>query len=115
MNRVQKLQLDLLGTVRWNALDGRRVARDLDRHRGLWQAAFVTHMNPGGILQALPHGEHYADTLFILPSPGGESELLALARSWEPSEIVWEGLGHHQHFEPIYGEPGRAVLRLWWD
>lgn len=118
MNKIQRLQLELIRHARWNLLDGKRVARDLERHQRLWEAAFATHANPGGILSGLKGGEHYADILFILPKPGRETELVSMAHGWRPDEMIWEALGFHQHFEPAFSMGEREptmVLRLWWD
>lgn len=129
LSRPQKLHLELLRLATFNDFDGDRVADDLVECRGLWEsfifdrgAYHAQSINRRSIageterklpvepidtikLRDLAAGYWNVDTLYILPTPGKEDELFALASSWEPDEINWyDGL-----------DAGPMMLRVWWD
>jgi hypothetical protein len=107
---VQDIQLDLLETVSYNECDGARIKQDLLDNRNLWEGAIMGSFEAFRYvaLWDIANNVWNADTLMILPQPGKEGQLVALASKWGADEVdLLEGF--------MYGGGDKKILRLWWD
>lgn len=123
----QELQLELIRRRRFHAFDGEKVATALLEHRDLWEAVMMDRVaisHPGRLpalgmmkLRDLPRNEWNVDTLYILARSRQAAEELARIfrmRQWggmvdvhADPEDVDSALGG--------GEPGQAIVAIWWD
>ncbi len=80
----QQLQFELMKKASFNMFDGKRVVKDLQDHSGLWLGAVMDRESSEpescDLIKLRDIGEGYwsVDTLFILPVPGKEDELVDL-------------------------------------
>ncbi|HVG98718.1 MAG TPA: hypothetical protein VNK05_17560 [Chloroflexota bacterium] len=123
-NEAQRLQLELIRLHRFNRFDGRRVAGDLEAHRGLWEAAWMRradllHILQLNLMEQLATGEldreHVLDEVLRRP----ESWTLALTMTDDliPLRDLPEG---HWNVDRLYvlARPDReaaleALARTW--
>jgi len=118
VNEVQELLLRLMELASFNDFDGELVASDLRKHSDLWRGAVLDR--DGLIkLRDLPYRRWNVDTLSILPAPGREDELFALADTWGADEVDWvggeEGCCQLGSWSSESRDNPRQYLRVWWD
>jgi len=124
---VQDIQLELIRRRAFHAFDGELVAELLLQHRNLWESVMMERVavsNPGRLptlglikLRDLSRNDWNVDTLYVLtPNREAAHDLadIVRARRWgclvdirdDPDEVD-SALGG--------GEPGQAVVSIWWD
>jgi hypothetical protein len=124
---AQEIQLELIRRRRFHAFDGQQVAKTLLGHRELWESVMMERVsvsNPGRLptlglvkLRDLRHNDWNVDTLYVLTRDRDSAKKLAdlfraghfscMVQVHEDPEEVDSALGG--------GEPGQAVVSLWWD
>ena len=87
MNKIIELQLELIRNVH-RPFNGTEVAKDLLSFQDLWCGVMTYDTNFHGLID-MQAGEWSADTLFIMPVPGDESQLMAMAANWNPDGLQW--------------------------
>jgi hypothetical protein len=104
---AQKLQLDVIRSVRFNAFDGEKIARDLEANPEAWVSAI---MIPDLVaLRDLPENVFNVCTLFVYTKT--PRAFLHVFQDWncdEAESLGTGGLGT----SPLL--PG-SILRFWWD
>jgi hypothetical protein len=111
---IQDIQMELIGLAKFNQLDGARIKQDLLANKDLWKGAILSMFErcPLFPLRDIHLNYWNGDTLLILPQPGKEAELMALASKWKAFEIDYrEG----DDIREMYGGGENKVLRLWWE
>lgn len=125
---VQEIQLELIKRAsRDDAMDGEQVVASLLKHRDLWVAVMMDSFcfsNPGRLpsvglikLRDLDTNFWNADTMYILTETADKVHRLATIIE----EEEWGGLVVvHDDEEDVQqalggGEPGQAVVSVWWD
>ena len=124
MNPPQRLQWERLRMTKMNALDGPRVAEDLERNEPLWDAFLFGRFHPLELIELrdLPEGFLNADTLYLLTTRQRSPELLRLAEGWD-GEVSWHANDHpgfstREEFQRKWGAPldkDQVVIQVWWD
>jgi hypothetical protein len=123
-NEAQRLQLELIRLRRFNQFDGRRVAGDLEAHRGLWEAAWMRRVDLLHILQ-LNLMEEIATG--VLTRERVLDEVLRRRETWELALTMTDDLiplrdlpGDYWNVDRLYlvAEPGQeagleALARTW--
>ncbi|MCE7987509.1 MAG: hypothetical protein DYG89_40605 [Caldilinea sp. CFX5] len=124
---VQEIQLELIRRIQFNAFDGEEVVDSLQRHRNLWLAAVmessygsgIHHLSGAGLLKLrdLPLNIWHVDTLYVLMENAQKAHEFARIideEGWgeeiqiiEDENEVQRALGG--------GEPGHAIVSVWWD
>jgi hypothetical protein len=130
---AQELQLELMKLASFNDFNGEKVVESLQSHKDLWTSAIMdrpTYKYSRGTkenyemcidlikLRDLP--KHWnVDTLFILPAPGKEDELLALSKTWGADESSYiggeEACNYLGSWGPESNKNDKAILKVWWD
>ncbi len=123
MDTVQEFHLELLKSVKFGNISGKKIVADLLTHPGLWNAVFVNikwRIEPG----KEPDKFWCLEGVFIFTIPGREEELRALAESWRPEEIHFtyeDGLWKEKDEEPFTTDNEdvlnneKLYLELWWN
>lgn len=127
---AQELQLELMKLASFNSFNGEKVVKSLLKHKDLWKSALMDGVaySKGGQgfeacinlikLRDLPDYWN-VDTLFILPVPGKEDELEALAKTWKADEVDYIGGKQACDFLGAWSQEGtnnkKTILRVWWD
>jgi hypothetical protein len=124
---AQEIQLELMRRWQYNAFDGERVTASLLKHSALWQAVMMDRFcfsKPGKLpsiglikLRDLPDNIWNVDTLYVLTASAENAHRLAAiieAEDWGGMALV------HDDEEDVQsalggGEPGQAVVSVWWD
>src|SRR6266542_3830966 len=90
MNKPQQLQLERVRITSYNALNGERVARDLETNEALWDGFVFGRFHYGELIELrdLPAGHLNADTLYLSTTRERLPELLRLAETWA-GEVSW--------------------------
>jgi hypothetical protein len=124
MNKPQQLQLERVRIGSFNALDGKRVARDLETNEALWDGFVFGRFHHGELIELrdLPEGHLNADTLYISTTREQLPELLRLAERWA-GEVSWHtneesGFESREAFDRDWGGgfgDDQAVVQVWWD
>lgn len=119
ITKIQALQLQVIALTSHNKCDGRRIYKLLLENRHLWRAVM---MPPKQLfpLRDMEDGIWLADTLYLLPQEGKESELEDLViEQFNADEISWIGsdqaldlLGYWNKDEVL--NP-KLILSVWWD
>jgi len=128
INRIQKLQFELMKKSSFNSFNGKKVVESLMGNRDLWKG--VIFDRAGYCLNNKVVGEYIsliklrdiedniwnADTLFILPSGKDDKKLKKIAETWSADEVTWENNGDQYDL----GSRGSKyddmkILRVWWD
>lgn len=78
----QELVLKLIELSRFNQFDGPTIARDLMKHRELWDAALLHGDPPGLTLRDLDSNYYNADTLVLLTSVERYEALKTVVTEW---------------------------------
>lgn len=124
VNEAQELQFKLMKFASFNSFNGHKVVKALRENRHLWRGAIfgrferieavTLHLKPGetykplcawaDTLRDIPSGLYSADTLYVTPVTGMETELERLAKTWRADEITWETVPH----------VGKSLC-VWWD
>ncbi len=136
INKIQKLEFELMKEATFNDFDGEKVVKDLEANEDLWKGAVMDRAGyvcksdiPGDSpfamaasidlikLRDIGSGGWNVDTLFILPQPGKEHKLFELASNWSADEVDWIEGKEAQHMigscGPSYND--LKILRVWWD
>lgn len=124
---VQEIQLELIRRTQFNAFDGEEVVDSLQRHRPLWLAAVmessygsgIHHLSGAGLLKLrdLPLNIWHVDTLYLLTESAQRAHELARIieeEGWGEEIQVIEGELEVQRALGG-GEPGHAIVSVWWD
>lgn len=138
----QELVLRLIELSQFNRFDGPTIARDLVKHRELWDAALLHGDPPGLTLRDLDSNYYNADTLVLLTSVERYEALKTVVTEWMADTLsVYDakGLRTGSRYESrdcksftlqpagdetvgdflmssLGGSPDhRIVIRLWWD
>ena len=116
---IQDLQLQIISLTTHNNFNGRKINRLLRKNRHLWRAVMMPNkqLYP---LRDMEDGLWSADTLYLLPREGRESELEDLAKEqFNADEISWIGgdqsldlLGYWK--KDAVPNP-KLILSVWWD
>ncbi len=114
ISKIQELQLRLIESTNYNAMEGERVAADLRKHQDWWRACLLTRDHPSDLicLRDLEDNHWNADTLYILSSGANDAQLEELANSWT-AEVHW--LSAKEADSRMGTRNGGRVLVLWWD
>ena len=139
INKIQKLQFELMKEASFNDFNGEKVVKDLEAHEDLWDGVvmdregFVSKSDiPGNgpfsmgssidLIKLRDIGSECwnVDTVYILPSDHATEEdlekLELLAKSWSADEVDWIEGKEAQHKLGCggAGNPSK-ILRVWWD
>jgi hypothetical protein len=124
MNMAQKIQHARLRMGSFNALDGERVARELEEHEELWDSFVFGRFGPGDLIELrdLPGGHINADTLYILTTTDRVPALERLYEHWVADTVhVSRGQRGSRGPRDMSARMGaqlaenQAVIELWWD
>ena len=147
LSKPQEIQVELMRISTFNDFDGDFVADSLLEHRDLWlgfildreaysaewQRRKIVEEGISGRLPVCPidtirlrdiaAGYWNVDALFVLPAPGREDELLALAQTWRADEVDWcdptdasfVSYNSPKIGESFVGAKVEKMLRVWWD
>ena len=115
ISRIQELQLRLIESTNYNAMEGERVAADLRKHQDWWRACLLTREHPSHLicLRDLEEDRWNADTLYILSSGANDARLEELANSWHTDTMCW--LSEQEANRRMGGGREGRVLVAWWD
>lgn len=137
-SEAQELILRLLERTSVNNLSGPKVVSALRANTSLWRSAYFTSI---GIeqtsdgawnfnaarqdlisLRDLPTDFLQLDTLLLLPAPGAQDSLAALASGWGADIIQWVALpeagrvmGGRRSVMEYSSCPDKVILYVWWD
>ena len=131
INKIQKLNLELIRLSSFNEFDGERVVKDLENNRELWKGVVMdradycfhdraeSDMRINLIkLRDIDSNIWNVDTLFIIAEDGREDELELLASTWGAEEVDWiykkDGERMLGHYNP-HDKKDKLILRVWWD
>jgi len=116
INPIQSLEFQMIRRASFNAFDGRKVVRDLLKHRRLWCGA-VMDTGDGTLLKLrdIDQNAWNVDTLYVLPSGADNSALRRLAQRWRADEVVWVTGAKASRLLGEYGPGTRRILEVWWD
>ena len=116
ISEAQQIQLDVIANTNFNFFDGERIAKWLRENHKMWRAVllpldFIS-------LRDMDDGHWHADTLYIYPEDGWQSELEeVLKQQFGADEIRWIGgetavdmLGTTE-----VGDKSSVILEAWWD
>ena len=116
---IQDLQLRVIAHTTHNNCDGRKIEKLLRENHRLWRAVMMPNkqLYP---LRDMQDGLWSADTLYMLPQEGKESELEELVKEqFNADEINW--IGSDQTLE-LLGywkkdkvQNSKLMLSVWWD
>ncbi len=116
ISEAQTIQLDIIARTNFNFFEGRKIADLLKENRKMWRAVLM----PLDLisLRDMESGRWHADTLYIYPEDGYQSQLEELVREqFNADEIGWIGgssaadmLGTTEVEEKSY-----VILEVWWD
>jgi len=128
INKVQKLQFELMKLSSFNEFDGNKVADYLLKHRELWITCMWGRFKGGVLipLRDISKGIWRGDTLYIYTMKDKVNKLKELAKKWNADEfgVVYrdkeEGIVTFDHTEVTYvfGSPlkkDECIVRIWWD
>ena len=114
MNKVQKLQLELMRHASFNSFDGDNVADDLEANSELWRGAVMTRVGDLIYLRDIEHDCWNVDTLYILPAEGQDDELEKFAlRHWSADSVEW--IDEERAHMLLGAYPSGKILEIWWD
>jgi len=119
ISKIQDLQLKVIAHITHNNCDGRKIEKLLRENHRLWRAVMMPNkqLYP---LRDMEDGLWSADTLYMLPREGKESELEELVKEqFNADEINW--IGSDQSLE-LLGywkkdnvQNSKLLLSVWWD
>lgn len=124
---IQEIQLELIRRAGFNACDGERVVKSLERHRELWEAVLMDRLGvtgtgglaASGLIKLRDLSDNYwnVDTLYILCPDAARARRLA--------EIIesedWGGMVQlHDREDAVQralggGDRSAAIVSVWWD
>lgn len=116
ISEAQLVQLDIIARTNFNLLDGKKVAGLLKENRRMWRSVLM----PLDLLSLrdMQDGSWHADTLYIYPEAGFQSQLENLVKEqFDADEIQWIG---GSEAEDILGtseksDQSQVILLVWWD
>lgn len=138
LSEAQELVLRLMERTSVNNLSGPKIVSELRTNASLWRSAYFTSI---GIeqtadgawqfnaarqdlisLRDLPKDFLQLDTLLLLPMPGAQNDLAALASGWDADIIQWIALpeagrvmGGRRSVMEYSSCPDKVILYVWWD
>jgi hypothetical protein len=132
LTRIQALYVELIRTIKYNALDGGRVVEQLLEWRSLWESVIADRQPtprvertakdqyavypPLSLLRTTRYGDWPADTLYIWTDQDRLPRLQRLIEEhWQASEI--ELIDQEDVAFMFHGfyRPDHRVLAVWWD
>lgn len=99
MNKIIELQLELIRNIH-RPFNGTEVAKDLLSLQDLWCGVMTYDTNFHGLID-MQAGEWSADTLLIMPVPGEEAHLMAVAAKWNPDGLQWAHSNNSDLFDGL--------------
>ncbi|KAB2923452.1 MAG: hypothetical protein F9K30_10880 [Dechloromonas sp.] len=138
LSEAQELVLRLMERTSVNNLSGPKIVSELRTNTSLWRSAYFTsigieHTADGAwqfnaarqdliSLRDLPKDFLQLDTLLLLPVPGAQDDLAALASGWGADIIQWVALpeagrvmGGRRSVMEYSSCPDKVILYVWWD
>ncbi|MEZ4732179.1 MAG: hypothetical protein R3E79_34105 [Caldilineaceae bacterium] len=124
---VQEIQLELIRRTQFNAFDGKKVVASLLRHRALWIAAVmessygsgIHHLSGAGLLKLrdLPLNVWHVDTLYVLTEDAQRAHQFARLIEEEGWGQEVQVIDDEREVQRALGggEPGQAIVSVWWD
>lgn len=116
ISEVQQIQLDIIEKTNFNFFNGRKIAQILKENHRMWRAVLL----PLNLisLRDMEDGYWHADTLYIYPEDGYQSQLEELVKEQlNADEVHWIGgddavdlLGTTEVANKSY-----VILEAWWD
>jgi hypothetical protein len=113
---VQNVQLDIIARTKFNFFDGRKISELLKENHRMWRAVLM----PLDLisLRDMEDGTWHADTVYIYPEDGYQSQLEELVREqFNADEIEWvDGLSAVDMLGTTDVEnKSHVILSVWWD
>ncbi len=113
---VQNIQLDIIAHTKFNFFDGRKISELLKENHSMWRAVLM----PLDLisLRDMEDGTWHADTVYIYPEDGYQSQLEELVREqFNADEIEWvDGLSAVDMLGTTDVEnKSHVILSVWWD
>ena len=138
LSKAQELILGLLEFTTANNLIGPKVAAALRANTSLWRSAYFTSIgieqtsDGAWIFNATRHDlinlrdlqtdSLQLDSLLIVPAPGAQNELAALASGWGADIVQWVGtseagrvMGGRRALMDYSSCADKVILYVWWD
>lgn len=116
ISEVQQIQLDIIEKTNFNFFNGKKIAQILKENHRMWRAVLL----PLNLisLRDMEDGYWHADTLYIYPEDGYQSQLEELVKEQlNADEVHWIGgddavdlLGTTR-----VGDKSYVILEAWWD
>lgn len=116
ISEAQQIQLDIIEKTNFNFFNGRKIAQILKENHRMWRAVLL----PLNLisLRDMEDGYWHADTLYIYPEDGYQSQLEELVKEQlNADEVHWIGgddavdlLGTTEVANKSY-----VILEAWWD
>ena len=113
---VQNIQLDIIARTKFNFFDGRKISELLKENHRMWRAVLM----PLDLisLRDMEDGTWHADTVYIYPEDGYQSQLEELVREqFNADEIEWvDSLSAVDMLGTTDVEnKSHVILSVWWD
>jgi hypothetical protein len=113
---VQNIQLDIIAYTKFNFFDGRKISELLKGNHRMWRAVLM----PLDLisLRDMEDGTWHADTVYIYPEDGYQSQLEELIREqFNADEIEWiDGSSAVEMLGTTEVEnKSHVILSVWWD
>jgi hypothetical protein len=116
ISQAQQIQLDIIAKTSFNFFNGERIAQWLKENHKMWRAVLLPLSFIS--LRDMDDGHWHADTLYIYPEDGWQSELEEVMKEqfsadetrWIGGETAGEMLGTSEVEDKSY-----VILEAWWD
>ena len=128
INKVQKLQFELMKLSSFNEFDGKKVTNDLTENRELWVSCVWGRLRHFELipLRDIVDGLWNTDTLYILTHKEKVKEIKNLARNWKVDEfgVTYSDREEgtiafdHKRVWRVFGrnlKDDECIIRIWWD
>ena len=116
ISEAQQIQLEVIAKTNFNFFNGERIAKWLTENHKMWRAVLLP-LNFIS-LRDMNDGHWHADTLYIYPEDGWQSELEEVMKEqfgadetrWIGGETAVDMLGTTEVEDKSY-----VILEAWWD
>jgi len=116
ISEAQNIQLDIIAHTNFNFFEGKKISELLKEHHRMWRAVLM----PLDLisLRDMEDGTWHADTVYIYPEDGYQSQLEELVREqFNADEIEWIGGSSAMDMLGMTEVENRSdvILSIWWD
>jgi len=116
ISEAQNIQLDIIAHTNFNFFEGKKISELLKENHRMWRAVLM----PLDLisLRDMEDGTWHADTVYIYPEDGYQSQLEELVREqFNADEIEWIGGSSAMDMLGMTEVENRSdvILSIWWD